>query len=52
MLGLQKDSIELEIGKLTGCCEFADNVMVFGNEVEILQMKGRLENLNDLKVIH
>ena len=50
VLCLQKDSIELELGKLSGCCEFADNVMKFGNEVEILQMKGRLEILNDVKV--
>ena len=50
VLCLQKDSIELELGKLSGCCEFADNVMKFGNEVEILQMKGRLETLNDVKV--
>lgn len=50
VLGLQKDSIELELGKLSGCCEFADNVLTFGNEVEVLQMKGRLEILNDVKV--
>lgn len=50
VLGLQKDIIELELGKLSGYCEFAENVMQFGNEVEILQMKGRLETLNDLQV--
>lgn len=50
VLGLQKDSIELELGKLAGCCEFADNVLKFGNEVEVLQMKGRLESLNGVKI--
>ena len=50
VLCLQKDSIELELGKLSGCCEFAEKVMTYGNEVEILQMKGRLESLNNIKV--
>ena len=50
VLGLQKDSIELELGKLSGCCEFADSVLKFGNEVEVLQMKGRLETLTNVKI--
>ena len=50
VLSLQKDSIELEIGKLAGCCEFAENVLKFGGEVDVLNMKSRLEALNELKV--
>ncbi|EDO34308.1 predicted protein [Nematostella vectensis] len=50
VLGLQKDSIELELGKLTGCCDFADNVFKFGNEIEVLQMKGRLEAFSEIEV--
>jgi len=49
-LSLQADSIELELGKLVGCCEFADNILQFGNEVEILRIKSRLYQLNSLSI--
>ena len=49
-LSLQRDGIELEIGKISGCCSFAENILKFGNEVEILQIKSRLQSLNDMKL--
>lgn len=49
-LGLQSDSVELELGKISGCCMFAENVLKFGNEVEILQIKSRLQQLNNLSI--
>lgn len=49
-LSLQSDGVELELGKITGCCSFADNVLKFGNEVEILQIKSRLQELNKLSI--
>lgn len=46
VLNLQADGIELELGKISGCCSFAENVISFGNEVEILQIKAKLHQLN------
>lgn len=49
-LSLQSDSVELELGKLTGCCNFAENVLECGSEVEILRIKSRLQKLNNLNI--
>ena len=49
-LSLQSDSVELELGKISGCCSFAENVLKFGNEIEILQIKSRLQQLNNLSI--
>ena len=50
VLGLQRDELELELGKISGCCEFAENVLKYENEVEILTIKNKLKRLNDIKV--
>lgn len=50
VLGLQRDGLELELGKISGCCEFAENVLKYENEVEILTIKNKLRNLSDLSV--
>ena len=50
ILSLQTDSVELDLGKLVGCCDFAENILQVGNDVEILRMKSRLQQLNDLKI--
>ena len=50
VLGLQRDGLELELGKISGCCEFAENVLKYENEVEILTIKNKLKNLSDVKV--
>ncbi len=50
ILSLQQDGVELELGKISGCCSFAENVLEFGNEVEILQIKSRLQTLNEMCV--
>ena len=50
ILSLQQDGVELELGKISGCCSFAENVLEFGNEVEILQIKSTLQALNKMKV--
>ena len=50
VLGLQRDGLELELGKISGCCEFAENVLKYENEVEILTIKNKLKSLNDIKV--
>ena len=50
VLGLQKDGLELELGKISGCCQFAENVIKYENEVEILSIKNKLKNLCDIKV--
>lgn len=49
-LSLQIDAVELELGKISGCCDFADNVLKFGNEVEVLQIKSRLQELNSISI--
>lgn len=49
-LSLQTDSVELELGKLVGCCDFAENVLQVGIDVEILKMKSRLQQLNSLNI--
>ena len=49
-LSLQSDSVELELGKLTGCCSFAENVLQFGGDVGILRIKSRLQQLNKLSI--
>ncbi|XP_066913396.1 E3 ubiquitin-protein ligase TRIM71-like [Clytia hemisphaerica] len=49
-LSLQKDSIELELGKLVGSCDFAQNIIQVGNDVEILRIKSRLQQLNKLDI--
>lgn len=50
VLGLQKDGLELELGKISGCCEFAENVLKYENEVEILTIKNKLKSLSNVKV--
>lgn len=50
VLGLQRDGLELELGKISGCCEFAENVLKYENEVEILTIKNKLKSLNDVKM--
>eukprot|EP00112_Aurelia_sp_Birch-Aquarium-sp1_P022616 Seg643.5 transcript_id=Seg643.5/GoldUCD/mRNA.D3Y31 product="E3 ubiquitin-protein ligase TRIM71" protein_id=Seg643.5/GoldUCD/D3Y31 len=50
ILSLQQDGVELELGKISGCCSFAENVLEFGNEVEILQIKSTLQALNKMSV--
>ena len=50
VLGLQRDGLELELGKVSGCCEFAENVLKYENEVEILTIKTKLKNLSDFQV--
>ena len=50
VLGLQRDGLELELGKVSGCCEFAENVLKYENEVEILTIKNKLKNLSDFQV--
>ena len=50
VLGLQRDGLELELGKISGCCEFAENVLKYENEVEILTIKSKLKSLNDVQV--
>ena len=50
VLGLQRDGLELELGKISGCCEFAENVLKYENEVEILTIKNKLKNLSDVEV--
>ncbi|XP_065670970.1 E3 ubiquitin-protein ligase TRIM71 [Hydra vulgaris] len=49
-LSLQSDAVELELGKISGCCAFAENVLKFGNEVEVLQIKSRLQQLNSITI--
>ena len=49
-LGLQTDCVELELGKLVGCCDFAENILKVGNDVEVLKMKSRLQQLNNLDI--
>ena len=50
ILSLQQDGVELELGKISGCCSFAENVLEFGNEVEVLQIKSTLQTLNNTDV--
>jgi hypothetical protein len=52
VLGLQRDGLELELGKISGCCEFAENVLKYENEVEILTIKNKLKNLSDIEVCY
>ncbi|CAB4042927.1 Hypothetical predicted protein, partial [Paramuricea clavata] len=49
VLGLQRDGLELELGKISGCCEFAENVLKYENEVEILKNLSAIEYLG---IIH
>ena len=50
VLGLQRDGLELELGKISGCCEFAENVLKYDNEIEVLTVKNKLKSLDNLSV--